>query len=513
MESKRWYRLIKELEEFGAQTVCVFDGKERSTAKAREIIRRRQAQRLAAARGLIEDERLKRLTQLHDVLGQLSQLSPAERLQLSNHLQREIVQQSIPTYPDFSDPFWSQHISSVSFSNDDIDTPDFHRVDYRSLYHEAAEREAHAWEEEAFYQDLDSHSYSKSLSVPNNPSTYDYDSIPNNADIEVSHEHEHVSIASTSQSQSQSHSRTEYTEDLSISSEDFPVSDTTTLPPPSSTSQSQASPSKTETEADTPDSPDSVPAPGLPTHDVDVDRTSYAQSQTTTQTQPLVTETEIGTEADTSSSSSLINRLASTLSSLYLDYRRSISKMSSIPLSSQTQPDPSSNSTSHGSGASGVTRRAGARVGVVASGSEQEQEQVKAEYDMSRKQHKLTLEEGEVWDRITGFRAAASYSETKPSPTNLDALDLPEPTSVPGPTPRDVSPTSYFQTTTQPSVNETETEADTLDSPDSVPVPGLPTHDVDVDRTSYSQSQTTTQTQPPVPILVSVSEPRLTPQA
>ncbi|KAF5371722.1 hypothetical protein D9758_003405 [Tetrapyrgos nigripes] len=520
-----WYRLIKELEKFGVQTVCVFDGKERSTAKAREVIRRRQAQRLAAARGLIEDERLKRLTQLHDVLGQLSQLSPAERLQLSNHLQREIVQQQpIPTYPNFSDPFWSQHISSVSFSNDDIDTPDFHRVDYRSLFHEAAERRAQAWEEEeeAFYQDLDSHSYSKSLSVPNNPSTYDYDSIPNNADIEVSHEHEHVSIASTSQSlshsqsQSQSHSRTEYTEDLSISSEDLPVLDTTTLPLPSSTFQSQASPSKTdfppssdigvsvpdlpsisegkaeqvvdlpdstsvpnpptsdldatsysetkpsptnldtldlleptpvpgptphdvdptsyfqtttqpsvnetETEADTLDSPDSVPVPGLPTHDVDVDRTSYSQSQTTTQTQPLVTETEIGTEADTSSSSSLINRLASTLSSLYLDYRHSISKMSSIPLSSQTQPDPSPNSTSDGSGAGGVTRRAGARVGVVASGSEQEQEQVKAEYDMSRKQHKLTLEEGEVWDRITGFGAAEAAAATSPAPPS-ESLD------------------------------------------------------------------------------------------
>ncbi|KAF5371720.1 hypothetical protein D9758_003406 [Tetrapyrgos nigripes] len=127
--------------------------------------------------------------------------------------------------------------------------------------------------------------------------------------------------------------------------------------------------------------------------------------------------------------------------------------MSFIPFS--TQPDPSPNSTSDGSGASGtgtdgVTRRAGARVGVVASGSEQEQEQVKAEYDMSRKRHKLTLEEGEVWDRITGFGAAEAAAATSPAlhSESLDKVEVeirePVPQSEEAPIPS--APTPVLRT-------------------------------------------------------------------
>lgn len=32
-----WYRLAKELDESGVSAICVFDGKERSLAKAREV--------------------------------------------------------------------------------------------------------------------------------------------------------------------------------------------------------------------------------------------------------------------------------------------------------------------------------------------------------------------------------------------------------------------------------------------------------------------------------------------
>lgn len=32
-----WYRLIKELEHFGVEAICVFDGKERNLAKAQEV--------------------------------------------------------------------------------------------------------------------------------------------------------------------------------------------------------------------------------------------------------------------------------------------------------------------------------------------------------------------------------------------------------------------------------------------------------------------------------------------
>lgn len=32
-----WYRLAKELEDSGVSAICVFDGKERNLAKAREV--------------------------------------------------------------------------------------------------------------------------------------------------------------------------------------------------------------------------------------------------------------------------------------------------------------------------------------------------------------------------------------------------------------------------------------------------------------------------------------------
>lgn len=32
-----WYRLVKELETCGVSAICVFDGKERSAAKAQEV--------------------------------------------------------------------------------------------------------------------------------------------------------------------------------------------------------------------------------------------------------------------------------------------------------------------------------------------------------------------------------------------------------------------------------------------------------------------------------------------
>jgi hypothetical protein len=32
-----WYNLVKELQDSGVEAICVFDGKERSAAKAREV--------------------------------------------------------------------------------------------------------------------------------------------------------------------------------------------------------------------------------------------------------------------------------------------------------------------------------------------------------------------------------------------------------------------------------------------------------------------------------------------
>ncbi|KAJ7240438.1 PIN domain-like protein [Mycena rebaudengoi] len=63
-----WYRLVKELQESGVSAICVFDGQQRSVAKAREAERRRDVQKLAVARGSIELARVKRLHRLSDVL-------------------------------------------------------------------------------------------------------------------------------------------------------------------------------------------------------------------------------------------------------------------------------------------------------------------------------------------------------------------------------------------------------------------------------------------------------------
>ncbi|KAJ7211365.1 PIN domain-like protein [Mycena pura] len=82
-----WYRLVKDLHSAGVSTICVFDGKERSAAKAREAVlqaeRRRDVQQLAVARASIELDRIKRLTQLANVLDHFKKLDPAQRGRVS----------------------------------------------------------------------------------------------------------------------------------------------------------------------------------------------------------------------------------------------------------------------------------------------------------------------------------------------------------------------------------------------------------------------------------------------
>ncbi|RDX47303.1 PIN domain-like protein [Lentinus brumalis] len=63
-----WYRLASHLRSHNIQTICVFDGKERSLAKEREIERRRRDRKLTTARGEFEAERLDRLHRLTGLL-------------------------------------------------------------------------------------------------------------------------------------------------------------------------------------------------------------------------------------------------------------------------------------------------------------------------------------------------------------------------------------------------------------------------------------------------------------
>ncbi|KAK2464559.1 hypothetical protein APHAL10511_003417 [Amanita phalloides] len=79
-----WYRLAKELEESGVSAICVFDGKERSLAKARETMRRREARQLVAARSSLELKRLQRLRKLKDVWQQWRMLDSADCNRISD---------------------------------------------------------------------------------------------------------------------------------------------------------------------------------------------------------------------------------------------------------------------------------------------------------------------------------------------------------------------------------------------------------------------------------------------
>ncbi|KAH7905551.1 PIN domain-like protein [Hygrophoropsis aurantiaca] len=63
-----WHRILTELKENNVHTICVFDGQQRSAAKAREVERRREIRRLDKARGSIETGRLIRLQKLQKIL-------------------------------------------------------------------------------------------------------------------------------------------------------------------------------------------------------------------------------------------------------------------------------------------------------------------------------------------------------------------------------------------------------------------------------------------------------------
>ncbi|KAL1704846.1 PIN domain-like protein [Schizophyllum commune] len=91
-----WYRLMQEVRESGVNAICVFDGKERSMAKAREVSRRRETRALAMARGALEVERLRRLRGLEPLLERFSRLDDAERSKILEALKVSVKPTSGP---------------------------------------------------------------------------------------------------------------------------------------------------------------------------------------------------------------------------------------------------------------------------------------------------------------------------------------------------------------------------------------------------------------------------------
>ncbi|KAJ8581273.1 hypothetical protein M405DRAFT_885792 [Rhizopogon salebrosus TDB-379] len=83
-----WHRIITELKECDVQAICVFDGRDRNIAKAREVERRREVRRLDAARSSIEVERLSRLRKLMRLLPQYRSMDPLDRQRVTGALER-----------------------------------------------------------------------------------------------------------------------------------------------------------------------------------------------------------------------------------------------------------------------------------------------------------------------------------------------------------------------------------------------------------------------------------------
>ncbi|KAJ3538865.1 hypothetical protein NMY22_g4988 [Coprinellus aureogranulatus] len=71
-----WYRTVEEMGQSRVSAVCVFDGKARHNAKMKEVTRRREAQKLTAARGQLEGGRLHRLELLSSFIQSVPTLHP-----------------------------------------------------------------------------------------------------------------------------------------------------------------------------------------------------------------------------------------------------------------------------------------------------------------------------------------------------------------------------------------------------------------------------------------------------
>ncbi|KAF8531084.1 hypothetical protein JB92DRAFT_243407 [Gautieria morchelliformis] len=89
-----WYRLIRELKASGVGVICVFDGAERGLAKQREGQRRRKLQRMEAARGAMEVERLRRLRRLTELFKRYQAL-PQDQRDLSTRTLHRIIREPL----------------------------------------------------------------------------------------------------------------------------------------------------------------------------------------------------------------------------------------------------------------------------------------------------------------------------------------------------------------------------------------------------------------------------------
>ncbi|KAF9467885.1 PIN domain-like protein [Collybia nuda] len=125
-----WYRLVKELNDAGVSAICVFDGKERNVAKARETERRREVQRVTMARGSLENDRSKRFRRLSRVLNRFRELDTSTREKATEFL-RQLSSQSDAAL-NATTPSWLT-LPSGSLSADETSGDDPYSYDPEDL--------------------------------------------------------------------------------------------------------------------------------------------------------------------------------------------------------------------------------------------------------------------------------------------------------------------------------------------------------------------------------------------
>ncbi|KAF9448054.1 PIN domain-like protein [Macrolepiota fuliginosa MF-IS2] len=83
-----WYSLAKEMNDNSVSAVCIFDGQQRSQAKARELGRRREHRRIDVSRGTLELSRTKRLQKLKVAMSGLHSLDNKDKSTIGEMLSR-----------------------------------------------------------------------------------------------------------------------------------------------------------------------------------------------------------------------------------------------------------------------------------------------------------------------------------------------------------------------------------------------------------------------------------------
>ncbi|EJU02350.1 PIN domain-like protein [Dacryopinax primogenitus] len=114
-----WYKMIKDMHANGVGVITVWDGKERSSAKAREQARRQATRLLQLARGAHEQGRLHRLQRLTGAVKKYQHLCRAEQLQVSAAVRLAVGAAAVAQLHGLADVMEKVHSSkSIKLANE-----------------------------------------------------------------------------------------------------------------------------------------------------------------------------------------------------------------------------------------------------------------------------------------------------------------------------------------------------------------------------------------------------------